>query len=169
MKSMVGKGIVRLNAFLTVAFVVTAILATVLFEQPWTQIAAGVALGCFCVGVVVFLWGYWSAVQRSRADNIAVAALYFLIDKCAPRSVAVIMNSLLGVQVVVSIATASIRSSTQGSQGSTLAYGILVPMMGLGLNGLWAAFHGTFRPRRDTKIEGVPDKSPASGQDVNHE
>jgi hypothetical protein len=92
-----------------------------------------------------------------------------LVDKCAPKSVARIMNALLAVQVVVSIATASIRSSTNGEPGSTLAYGILVPMLGLGLNGLWGAFYGAFRPRRDTKTEGVPDEGTVSGQDVGHD
>lgn len=169
MNTMNGRGIIQANVFLTALFVISAVLATVVFDEPWKKIAAGIALGCFAVGVVVFLWGYWTAVQRSRVDNIAVSSLYFLVDKCAPRAVAGLMNSLLAVQVVVSIATASIRSSTNGEPGSTLAYGILVPMMGLGLNGLWGAFYGTFRPRRDTKIEGVPDEGTASGQDVGHD
>jgi hypothetical protein len=166
---MTGRAIIRANAFLTALFVVTAVLSTVVFDEPWKKIAVGVALGCFCVGVVVFLWGYWSAVQRSRRDNIAVSSLYFLVDNCAPRVVAGIMNSLLAVQVVVGIATASVRSSTNGQPGSTLAYGILVPMLGLGLNGLWGANYGSFRPRGDTKIEGVPDEGSSSGQDVGHD
>ena len=36
-----------------------------------------------------------------------------------------------------------------GSPGSSLAVGILVPMFGIGLNGLWCAFHGVFEPRVD--------------------
>lgn len=169
MNTMKGLGIIRANAFLTALFVVSAVISAVIFDDPWKNIAAGIALGCFAVGVVVFLWGYWTAVQRSRVDNIAVSSLYFLVDNSAPKSVARIMNSLLAVQVVASIATASFRTSTNGEPGSTLAYGILVPMLGLGLNGLWGAFYGSFRPRRDTKIEGVPDESPASGQDVGHD
>jgi hypothetical protein len=169
MNTMNGRGIIWANACLTALFVISAVVATVVFDEPWKKIASGIALGCFAVGVVVFLWGYWTAVQRSRVDNIAVASLYFLVDKCAPRAVAGLMNVLLAVQVVVSIATASIRSSTNGEPGSTLAYGILVPMMGLGLNGLWGAFYGSFGPRRDTKIEGVPDEGIASGQDVGHD
>jgi hypothetical protein len=169
MNTMSGQGIIRANVFLTALFVLSAVVATVVFDDPWKNIAVGIALGCFAIGVVVFLWGYWTAVQRSRIDNIAVSSLYFLVDKCAPKSVARIMNSLLAVQVVVSIVTASFRSSTNGEPGSTLAYGILVPMLGLGLNGLWGAFYGSFQPRRDTKREGVPDESPASGQDVGHD
>jgi hypothetical protein len=31
--------------------------------------------------------------------------------------------------------------------GSTLAFGVLVPLLGLGLNGLWASKYGTFGKR----------------------
>ena len=168
-KSAQGAAVIRANAGLTALFVVTATLATVFFDAPWKNIAVGVAVGCFSVGVVVFLWGYWTAVQRSRRDNIAVASLYFLVDHCAPASVMRMMNALLAVQVVVGIATASIRSSTDGKPGSTLAFGILVPMMGLGFNGLWGAFYGSFRPRSDLKNAGVPDEGSRSGQDVEHD
>lgn len=169
MKQMTGIGIIRANAGLTALFVATATLATITFDDPWKNIAVGVAVGCFSVGVVVFLWGYWTAVQRSRQDNIAVASLYFLVDNCAPKNVLRIMNALLAVQVIVGVATASIRSSTDGEPGSTLAFGILVPMMGLGFNGLWGAFYGTFRPRRQQENTGVPDGEASSGQDVGYD
>lgn len=169
MSGMPGRPIVVVNAVLTALFVATALAATVVFDAPWTSIAVVVSLGCFAAGVIVFLWGYWTAVQRSRTDDIAVSSLYFLVDNCAPRPVSRSMNSLLAVQTLVSIATASVRSSTDGEPGSTLAYGILVPMLGLGMNGLWGAYHGTFRPRRDQGARGVPDGGAATGQDVGHD
>ena len=142
-----GSIIVRVNVLLTALFVVTSVAAAVLFSQPWKTIAVVVCLLNFSIGVVAFLWGYWNAVQRSREDNIAVSALYFLVDGCAPKAIATRMNVLLGVQTLVALATAIARPSTQGQRGSTLAFGILVPMLGLGLNGLWGAFHGQFSPR----------------------
>lgn len=169
MNDMKGAGIIRANAGLTALFVVTAVIATVVFDDPWKNIAVGVSIGCFAVGVVVFLWGYWTAVQRSRQDNIAVASLYFLVDNCAPKNVFRIMNSLLAVQVVVGVTTASIRSSTDGEPGSTLAFGILVPMLGLGLNGLWGSYYGAFRPRLHQENARVPDDEASSGQDVGHD
>jgi len=164
-----GSVIVRANAALTLVFVVSSLVATVVFEQPWKSVAVGVSLACFAVGVVAFLWGYWNAVQRSRVDNIGVAALYFLLGGIAPRSVAVRMNVLLGVQTVWSIGTAIARGSTDGKPGSTLAFGILVPMMGLGLNGLWGALHGTFDPRAGGGTAGVSPPEAQNGQDGNHE
>jgi hypothetical protein len=165
----VGAWIVALNAALTVAFAATAGVSTVVFAQPWKAVGVAVAVACFAVGVVAFLWGYWSAVQRSRHDEISVAALYFLVDKCAPARVARRMNTLLGAQVVIGLATAIARSSTDGKPGSTLAFGILVPMLGLGLNGLWGAHHGRFRPRITGDTDEVRHDGGVTGQDESHD
>ena len=160
-----GTVIIRTNEVLTALFGVTAVLAVVFFDQPWKVIAATVSIGCFAIGVVVFLWGYWNAVQRSRRDNIAVASLYFLTDKSAPKSVTVRMNVVLLAQVVIGIVTALMRSSTDGKAGSTLAFGILVPVLGLGMNGLWGSIHGRFPARGGQGREQVPPEAPANGQD----
>ncbi len=169
MEDMKGLVIVRLNALLTIAFLISASLATAYFSQPWKTIGVVVCLLCFTVGICAFLWGYWNAVQRSREDNISVAAMYFLIDKCAPKSIARRMNGLLILQVVAGLVTAGMRSSTDGRRGSTLAFGILVPMLGLGLNGLWAAFHGQFEPRAHGNSLGVSPQASPNGQDEDHD
>jgi hypothetical protein len=166
---MPGQRIILVNAVLTGVFTITALAAAVFFEQPWKFIAVAVCLISFTVGVLAFLWGYWTAVQRSRSDNISVAALYFLVDNCAPRSISRQMNSLLAVQTGVAIATAIARSSTDGKAGSTLAFGVLVPMLGLGLNGLWGANHGSFGPRNQPTSPEVPDSDPSSRQDEDHD
>jgi hypothetical protein len=165
MDAMPGSLLIKCNLVLTGIFVAMSIVAAVTFTSPWKTIGVVVSLGCFSVGIVAFLWGYWTAVQRSRTDNISVAALYFLVDKCAPQSVAHLMNGTLGVQVVVAVVTAISRTTTDGRAGSTLAFGVLVPMMGLGLNGLWGATYGTFAPRQFGDSDEVPLQEPASGQD----
>jgi hypothetical protein len=50
--------------------------------------------------------------------------------------------------VVVGLIGAIVRSSTDGRAGSTLAFGVLVPIFGLGLNGLWSSRLGVFPPRQ---------------------
>ena len=165
MDVMPGSLLIKCNLALTAVFVAMSIVAAVTFTAPWKTIGVAVSLGCFSVGIVAFLWGYWTAVQRSRTDNISVAALYFLVDKCAPQSISRLMNGALGVQVVVAVATAISRTTTDGRTGSTLAFGVLAPMMGLGLNGLWGATHGTFAPRQFENSAEVPHQEPASGQD----
>lgn len=165
MESMPGSLIIRINLAMTTLFVIASVVAAIAFSQPWKSIAVVVSLICFAIGITVFLWGYWTAVQRSRADEISVAAMYFLVDGAAPSSVARILNSTLAAQVVVAVATAISRSSTDGKAGSTLAFGILVPMMGLGFNGLWASIHGSFSRRQVADDGQVPHPDSQSGQD----
>ena len=67
------------------------------------------------------------------------------------------MLALLAVQVVVAFATALGRSKdVDGSPGTSLAVGVLVPMFGIGLNGLWSAYHGVYPPLADAPSDGEP-------------
>lgn len=146
-------GIVRLNMAGTILFTVSAVLAAVVFEGVWKSQGVVVALALFGAGVIAFVSGYWRAVQRSRRDVMAVTELYFLVGPHVDTRTARIMNGLLVIQVTVAVATALSRSSTPGadgtsSPGSTLAFGVLAPVFGLGLNGLWSSVHGRFPPRQ---------------------
>ena len=58
----------------------------------------------------------------------------------------------LAAQVAIAVVTTLARpDGPDGNPGSSLALGFLVPMFGLGLNGLWAAFHGRFPPRASAR------------------
>jgi len=161
--------IVRLDLVGTIAFVVSAVLAAVVFTNVVKVVAVVVALVLFAIGVFCFLWSYWIAVQRSREDEIAVAQLYFLTGEPTPRPVKRALNGLLLIQVAVALGTAIARSSTDGHAGSTLAFGILVPMFGLGINGLWCARHGRFAPRqRREETATVPDSHDEMEQNSPH-
>jgi hypothetical protein len=147
-----GSAIVRLNVVGTLVFIGSSLIATIVFDGVAKTQGVVVSLALFGSGVVFFLWGYWRAVQRSRHDSMSVTELYFLVGPHVDRPVSRVMNSLLGVQVVFAVATAIARSSTPASDGtqtpgSTLAFGVLVPVFGLGLNGMWASAHGRFPPR----------------------
>jgi len=159
-----GISILRFNVFATVFFGVSAIVAAVVFDGVAKTQGVVVALALFTVGIATFLWGYWTAVQRSREQEISVAELYFLMGQAIPKKVKVVMHSCLAAQCVVAVATALARPNTlqegaeSSSRGSTLAFGVLVPVLGLGLNGLWAATYGTFGARR-LKGETSPSES----------
>ena len=160
-----NSAIVRLNMVATAGFVVATVIATWVFA-PWMRVGIVIVdLVLFAIGVVGFLWGYFAAVQRSRTDEISVAELFLLMGSVAPRPVRQVMSWCLGAQVVVGLTGAIVRNSTDGKPGSTLAFGVLVGMCGLGLNGMWAAKHGYFAPRR--RPEESPD-GPAIGKDGNH-
>ena len=142
--------IVRVNVALTGVFVVTAVYAAAVFSTSAQWVGAVTAMVLFTVGVFAFLWSYWNAVQRSRSDEIAVTQLYLLMGEAIPSRVRRIMNSTLLVQFGVALATTFARpNGPDGNPGSSLAVGFLVPMMGFGLNGLWAVYHGDFATRTD--------------------
>jgi len=165
MNNVKGRLIIQANIALTCVFLLSSFVAAIVFREPFKTIAVVIDLLCFSLGVVVFIWGYFSAVQRSRKDTISVVELYFLVDGVATKKVALVMNSLLGIQLMGGIGTALMRSSTDGQRGSTLAFGILVPMLGLGLNGLWAAHYGNFSSRGGGSSTQMPPLVAPSGKD----
>lgn len=144
----VGDIVIRADLAGTAVFVVTAFLAAWRFTSTWQWIAAITALVLFAAGVFAFLWSYYNAVQRSRTEELSVMQLYVLVGPPTPSPVRRVMLTALAVQVLVGIGTALARTDgADGSPGTSLALGVLVPMFGLGMNGLWAAYHGTFPPR----------------------
>ena len=140
--------IVRFNCAATVVFGIVAVVAAVSFDDVSRVLVVVVSLALFAVGVAAFLVGYFAAVQRSREEEISVTQLFFMVGSVADVRVKRWMNTCLLVQCAVGLGTALARPSTDGKAGSVLAFGVLVPMLGLGLNGLWVSRHGTFGPRR---------------------
>jgi hypothetical protein len=145
-----GNVIVLADVVGTVVFTITAVTAAVVFTTPTQWVGAITAMSLFAIGVFAFIWSFWNAVQRSRDELISVTQVYLLLGSPTPRRVRWTMLSMLLVQIVVGLVTALARSEAEdGSPGTSLAVGTLVPMFGIGLNGLWAAFHGVFPVRPD--------------------
>jgi hypothetical protein len=142
-----GGRIITLDVVGTAVFTVTAI-AGAISSGTLRNIAAVVAFTLFAIGSVLFLIAYGRAVARSRFETISVGGLYFL-SGCAPRSVQVRLLGLVVLQTVVAIATSAATASVRPF--TPLAFGLLVPMFGLGCCGLWGAFHGTFPKRTDPR------------------
>jgi hypothetical protein len=132
----------------TIVFVVVAALAAV-WTGTFDVVFLVVTLGLFLAGTVAFLWAYAVAIQRSRTEEIVVANLFFL-QGSAPTPVRRSLLGSAGVEVVAAFAAAAVRPYT------ALAFGILVPMYGIGLAGLWGARRGEFGPR-----QARPDARPA--------
>ncbi len=124
----------------TAAFVAAAVGAAV---SPSTlgRPALVLDVALFAAGVVAFAAGYLRGVNRSRREVVSIGGLYFLTGEVAPPHVRRRLIGALVVQVVAGLGTAIARPYTD------LAAGVLVPMYGLGLCGLWASRHGSF-PKR---------------------
>ncbi len=134
-----GRGIIWLSWVGTVAFTLSAVVGTIWLSTA--VVCVIVSLVLFAIGTVAFISAFLRAVNRSRYEAIGMGGLYFLAGATAPARVQALLIGSLGVQTSVALGAAGIRMYTG------LAFGILVPMFGLGLAGLWGARYGRFAPR----------------------
>jgi hypothetical protein len=166
-----GDGLIRFDVAATAIFAATAIYAAADFSTPAQWVGASTAMALFAIGVLAFLWSYWSAVQRSRTHEIAVSQLYLLMGTAVPKAVRRIMITTLGAQFATALLTTLARpNGPEGNPGSSLAVGFLVPMLGFGLNGLWAVRYGAFpiRFERASQTANVPQSGEEIGQNAHH-
>jgi hypothetical protein len=100
-----------------------------------------VSIALFLVGTGAMLWAYGLGVSRSRTELISVAGLFFLTGDVAPAKIRRTLQLAIAVEVVAVVVAASVHPYTE------VAFGVLAPMYGLGLMGLWGGRHGEFPPR----------------------
>jgi hypothetical protein len=128
--------LIRSNLALTTVFTATAFLG--LADTSVTRgIAVVTALVMFAIGMITMLWAYAIAVGRSRVDEIPLAGLFFLSGS-VPKNRQRLFVGLELVQLAVAFTTAGLRPFT------SMAFGILAPMAGLGVMGLFGAKVGKF-------------------------
>lgn len=131
-----GRGIVVSGWIANALFAVTAVPAAITSEDALVAVAIGTALLFFFVAIGAFVYAFAVAVARSaRGDNVAVANLFFL-QGSAPRPVQRSFLALFVVCLLIAVGTAAWEP-----------FGVLVPMLPIGLAGVWAARYGTFPPR----------------------
>lgn len=150
-----GSRWVRGNLVGTGVFILVVAVGVPLRDERAAQIAvAGVSMVLFAIGAATGLWAYVAALERSRVDEVGVANLYLLTGRTAPTSIKRTMALVLAAQVVVALTGAIIGASgLQGSDVNAMAFGVLVPMFGIGLDGMWAVRHGSFGPRSDRSVQ----------------
>jgi hypothetical protein len=130
-----GRGIVVFGWIANVLFAVTAIPVAFGLDDL-LGVAIGVALLLFLVSVGVFVYAFAVALARSsRGDNVAVANLFFL-QGSAPKPVKRQFLWMFVVSLAIAVGTAAWDP-----------FGVLVPMLPVGLAGMWAARYGVFPPR----------------------
>ena len=149
-----GRRIISFTWQTTVVFSVTAIVTAISPTLFFRVVAVTVALVFFALGMLVFLAAYLRSIGRSRYEVISVAGIYLMLGGVAPPAVRRSLYSALAVQIVVALATASVRPYT------SLAFGVLVPLLGLALCGLWSSVCGTFPPRADAETVAVDEEEP---------
>ena len=139
----------------TALFVVAMAVAIALRDhRPGQVVIAAVSMALFAGGVATSLWAYTTALERSRTDEVGVGGLFMLSGATAPPRVRRVLWACLAAQVVVALAGATVGAvGLDKDRLNALAFGVLVPMFGIGANGIWAARHGTFEPRRNKSVQ----------------
>jgi len=116
------------------ATAVPAALGVTALEDP----AIVVCLVLFLVSLVVWTWALVAAILRTaEGDDVAVTTM-FLIEGRVPGRIRWSLYGALAACLVVTAATAAANP-----------FGILVPMLPLGLVGLWGARHQVYPARRN--------------------
>lgn len=148
--SVPGRSIVRADVNLTILFTLVAAAGAIWQDtQPAKVTFVVVSLALFAIGIGLAIWAYAVAVERSRTDQISVGSLYLLMGGVAPRQVATRMWLAWGVQIVVALTVGIIGATgLRKGENNALAFGALVPMFGIGCNGLWVAKNGVFTARQ---------------------
>ena len=141
--------LVRLNLAGTGLFLAALAVAIPFKDERFAQFLIGiVSVVLFAVGIATSLWAYTSALERSRTEEVGVANLYLLTGDTAPRDVKRAMLIALAVQVVAALVGAIVGvTGLEKGDVNALAFGVLVPMLGIGMNGAWAARYGSYGPR----------------------
>ncbi len=117
-------------------------------HRPGQVLIVVVSLALFAAGIASSLWAYTTALERSRSEEVGVANLYLLSGDTAPKPVKRAMSWALAIQVIAALMGASVGvAGLQENQLNALAFGVLVPMFGIGMNGAWAARYGSYGPR----------------------
>jgi hypothetical protein len=99
--------------------------------------AVAVSFGEFLVSLPVWVYAFLRAVVRTgTGDDITVASLFFLSGSAPAR----VRRHLLGAVVVCVVVVAATAAPNPAA--------VLVPMLPMGMAGLWGARHGVYPPRR---------------------
>jgi len=131
-----GRGILVFGWIANAFFALSAVPAAITSDDTLVAVAIGTAAVLFFVAIGAFVYAFALAVARTtRGDNVAVANLFFL-QGSAPGAVQRRFLALFLVCLLIAAGTAAWEP-----------FGVLVPMLPVGLAGVWAARYGTF-PRR---------------------
>ena len=130
-----GRAIIRWGWIANVVFALAAIPVAVGVDDA-LGVAIGVALLLFAVAVVAFVYAFAVGLARStHGDDVAVANLFFL-QGSAPKPIRHQFLGMFLVCLAIAVGTAAWEP-----------FGVLVPMLPVGLAGVWAARYGVFPPR----------------------
>lgn len=135
-----AQGLLRLQWQATLVFVAATVL-NVLTDGAIDIPYAVLCTIAFVVGFIAFSLGFWNGLQRSKEEEVTLWGLVAASSTHVPARARTIHWASIVTQLVGAVVAASLRAFTPQ------AFGLLVPMLGLGLAGLWGSRYASFHPR----------------------
>lgn len=133
-------GLVRLSWQVTGAFLAATMVTDFAADSLDTVYAVMCAVA-FIAGFGLFCLGFWNGVQRSRVELVTLPGLLAASTANVPKSLRNQAWLALIAQIVIAVVAASLRPFT------AQAFGLLVPLFGLGINTLLGSRQAQFFPR----------------------
>lgn len=137
-----GDPLLKIGVWVTAGYSLLCALTFVLAERL-DLVFAVVSAGLFFVGSGLLALGLWNGIQRSRVEEVTLVGLAAITKSHVPARARNILWATIAVQLIVTTTFAALRPFTQQ------AFGILVPILGLGFAVLWGSRFGSFHPRND--------------------
>jgi len=134
----------KLSVNATVLFAVLS-LATYLAAGRLDLAFAVVCSLLFVAGTLLLGLGLWNGIQRSRREEVTLTGLLSVDKSHVPVSTRNKLWLAIGAQTAIAMLFAALRPFTEQ------AFGLLVPMVGLGFAGLWGSRFAKFHPREDER------------------
>ena len=135
-RSLTGFRIGLANLVITVKFALFSVLAAVFGDALYAYMTI-FSLTLSALGCAIFLRALFHLAGRSRHEEVSVAGAFLLLEEAAIGAKAFFW-SMLGIQLASALIAAGTRFYTP------LAFGILVPVFGVGMMSLWGAKHARF-------------------------
>jgi hypothetical protein len=131
-----GRWIV-VTSWVTMAIFAIVAVPDALGVSAFDSAVVAVSLTLFLASLPVWAYAYFVGLARTaRGDDVTVSSLFFLKPSAPPD----VRRHLLGAFaacLVITVVTAAANP-----------FAVLVPMLPLGLAGLWGARYGTYPPRK---------------------
>ncbi|MGB3410229.1 MAG: hypothetical protein WBA45_03455 [Microthrixaceae bacterium] len=128
---------VAVASWVTTALFIIVSVPAVIDPDKFIAPYFAVTMALFLVGCALFAADIFLMASRSRDDLMGIGGIFLLVGS-VPRKMQVHLLSALVIQIVVSVVSAAVHPFTP------LAFGTLVPILGLSLCGLWSVLHGHF-------------------------
>ncbi len=135
-------GPLRVNRAVTIGFTALTIL-THATAATLDRAYAVVASVLFVIGIGLFALGFWNGVQRSRTELVTMSGLLAVNTGNVTASARRRVWSAVTAQIVVAVVAAIVRPFT------AQAFGLLVPVFGIGIATLWGSRNAVFHLRDD--------------------